>query len=415
MRERTTWNRTEIVKLASMAKTADPYTMNQDHKNPPTSKYQNGDPSSWGEDVHSPNEWDKEYANGQTKRNEIGMPEMRADSQKNASDQTLLVKKADLCVKVARAMLGKKASEEVVEDQAVAFMALDDSALIDTFNRLANDDQQGQQAQEEPKQAQQEQQQEQAAPPAQEQQAAQQQQEQQAAPQQQTAAAKAMAAMQSGDQEGMKAALQQMVQEAMQQAPAQQAQGQQMQASKKKKAQDEQAQQGQSQDQKQAAPQMDLSAMVQQEVQAQLAQQQAPAQQQAAQDPMQSQSNDQMLLDEMLAAPDAPMDMGGAGDIELEPSEMDVGGDLGPEDADLKMLFATQETQDAEQAQQAQEKQASVRTASTRTVGTKPTAGVSRVGGFGQTKTASAGSNDVDKLSNLWATAPDVKEHFGIK
>jgi hypothetical protein len=417
MRERTTWNRDEIVKQASMPKKADPYTMNQDHKDPPASKYLTGTPSSFGEDVASP-DWEKE-----TKREDIGLPVLKPG--KTATENALLVKKADLCVKVARAMLGKKASEDAVEDQAVAFMALADGDLIDTFNRLAQDDQaqQDQGQAEEPKQAQQEQDQSQQAPPAQQQQAQQQDQQQAPAPEQQMSAAEqCMAAMQSGDQAGVQAALQQMVQEAMQQqAPAEQApeQAPPMQAmasSKKKAQQDGQQSQGQqSQDQKQAAPQMDVAGMIQTAIQAHLGQQQAPADQ--SQDPMQAQASDQMLLDEMLAPGGSP-DMGApVGDIELESSPMDVGEvGFGPEDDALKMLFANDDSQAQQEIEeQSQGKQASVRTASTRTVGTKPTAGVSRVGGFGgQSKQASAGG-DVDKLASLWSSAPDVREHFGIK
>lgn len=428
MRERTTWNRDEILKRAALNKKADPYSMNQEHKQPSADKYVSGDPSSWAEDVHSPNEWDKEYANGQTKRNEVGMPEMRSETfshpEKTASETQLLVKKADLCVKVARAMLGKKASDEVVEDQAVALMSLADGDLIDTFNRLAQDEQ-GQQQAEEPKQAQEQGQSQEQAPPAQQTQQA-------AAPQQQTAAEAFTYAQQHGDADGMKQALQQMVQEALAQqapaqAPAQEQAPMQAQASTKKKAQDDQGQQAPAQEQKEAAPQapvaqgqqMDLQAMIQSAVQAALQGQQAPMQaQEQAPPPAEEQmplANDQMLLDEMLSPGAGPgaMAAGAVGDIELDPAPMDVGEvGLSAEDDVLKTLFANDES---EAQQQMQEKQAAVvRTASTRTVGTKPTAGVSRVGGLGgQTKTA--GTNDVDKLSSLWSSAPDVKEHFGLK
>jgi preprotein translocase subunit SecA len=83
---------------------------------------------------------------------------------------------------------------------------------------------------------------------------------------------------------------------------------------------------------------------------------------------------------------------------------------LGPEDEVLRDLFANDESDAAQQVQQQwQDKQAFVRTASTRTVGTKP-AGVSRIGGVALTK-----SNDVDRLSGLWNSAPDVSEAFGMK
>jgi hypothetical protein len=47
-----------------------------------------------------------------------------------------LVKKADLAVKVARKMLGPKASKAIIEDQAVDLMALAELSLVETFNRL---------------------------------------------------------------------------------------------------------------------------------------------------------------------------------------------------------------------------------------------------------------------------------------
>ena len=81
MRERTTWNR-DSVKQAATQRQADPYAMNQDHlsQQPKADKYVTGDPSTFAEDVTQPNTWDVEYANGQTKRDEIGMPEKRPET-----------------------------------------------------------------------------------------------------------------------------------------------------------------------------------------------------------------------------------------------------------------------------------------------------------------------------------------------
>ena len=66
MRERTTWNREEIAKRAAMPKKADPYTMNQDHKQPSAEAYVNGDPSKWAEDPHNESDKDKGYAGGES-------------------------------------------------------------------------------------------------------------------------------------------------------------------------------------------------------------------------------------------------------------------------------------------------------------------------------------------------------------
>jgi len=103
---------------------------------------------------------------------------------------------------------------------------------------------------------------------------------------------------------------------------------------------------------------------------------------------------------------------------------MDIGEvHLGPEEDVLKTLFANQETQDAEQAQQAQQgqdqgqKQAAymMRMAS-RTMGTRPTGGVARVGGGVAASPVAGGGakSEIDKLAALWPSAPDVRSVFGV-
>lgn len=394
MRERTTWNR-ETNKQAATTRTAeDPRAMNQDHlgQQPSADKYVTGDPSTFAEDVTKPNTWDVEYANGQTKRDEIGMPEKRPETYNHpektaALDEATLLKKADLCTRVAKLMLrGRKFANEAsleaaVEDQSVALMHIPNMDLIATANRLADDEeaapaQQQQQAaqQQEPAQGQQQQQAQQQQEPAQQQQAAQQQEP----------------AQQGQQQSGMQQqSIEQMVQTAVQQAMQQH---QQQGAS----AMQEQAQQ----QQVPAAP-----------AQEQQAQQQAPAPEQQQ---MQQQGDDQ-LLDEMLMGQgqgEAPSEM----DIEMETPSMDVGEVvLAHEDEVLKTLFSNDESE-AQQAQQGgeqqgEQKQANVRTASTRTVGTKPTGGVSKVGGAPSGRTG----GDVDKLAALWPSAPDVRDAFNMK
>ena len=435
-RPRTTWNKDEI-KTAAMSKQADPYLMNQDHvsKNPPAAKYMNGDPSSWAEDVHEPNEWDAEYSGGTTKRNEIGEPEFRSETFNHAektASVALLVKKADLAVKTARLFLPRSV-EASVEDQAVALMSLPDHDLIETFQRLAQDQdaqegqkdqkqqasQQDDQGQKDQKQQASQQDQGGQEKDQQKQQASQEQgqqdqgqQKQQAGMQQQSAMDQCMEAMQQGDQQKAQAAVQKMVQEAMQQHQ------QKMAASKKAQEQgqekDQQKQPAGMQQQSAEQMKQQIQSMVQQAVEQQM-------QGSSMQDNMPMTADDQML-DDMLApqANEEPM----MEDIEMETSPMDMGEvEMGPEDEVLKSIFANQESDDAEQAeqhqqasqqqdQQGQQKQAAVRTASTRTVGTKPTNGVGRVGGTGS-KTASSGK--ADQLSSLWATAPDVRDVFGLK
>ena len=149
----------------------------------------------------------------------------------------------------------------------------------------------------------------------------------------------------------------------------------------------------------------------QQQQAVQQVQQQAPAQQQ-------QQQADDLLLDDMLGPPQGGMN---EMDIEMESPTMDTGEIVlsASDDEVLKTLFATQESQDAEQAQQqqGQQKQAGMsRTASanpsTRTIGTRPTSGVSKVGGA---QSPNAPGSAESQLSNLWASAPDVREAFGIR
>jgi hypothetical protein len=451
MRERTTWNRTEILsRTAATNRQADPYTMNQTHTQPAADAYVTGDPSSFAEDV-APNTWAPEYSGGQVRRNEIGMPEMRPETfthkEKTAGlDEALLIKKADLCVSLARQMLANRkfanavAAEAAVEEQSIALMDLPDANLIETFSRLAGDQAEQepeQQAQQEAKQA------NEAALLPLAQQAAQQvasgdqagaqatitamvrkacemqqpiaQQQapvaQQQAPAQQAPVAQQQQAPVAQQQPSVEQQVQAMIQSAMkqanqapvaQQAPPMQQQGQQQQT----QAQMDQQAQQQAQ---LAAQQQEM--LAQQQMQQQAQQQQAPAQQQV-------QASDDMLLDQMLGGPPA---MGGVSemDIQLDAAPMDVGEvTLAPEDDVLRTLFANQETQDAEEAQQLQggdqQKQASIRTAATRTVGTRPAGGVARIGGgVGGGPAPKAG--EIDRLQSMWQSAPDVRDAFGLK
>ena len=143
----------------------------------------------------------------------------------------------------------------------------------------------------------------------------------------------------------------------------------------------------------------------------------------------QVQATDDALLDQMLA-PAPGMGPGGMGpggmsevDIQMDAPNMDIGDvTFGPgEDEMLRQLFATgDEAQAAQQAQQAQQDQggqgqgvqANIRTAALRTVGTRPTAGVARIGGAAAPQ---GRGQEVNQLSGLWATAPDVREAFGMK
>lgn len=406
MRERSTWNRDDVMtKAAALNKKADPYTMNQDHPQPAADKYVTGDPSTFAEDVHTPNTWEVEYKGDEVKRDEIGLPDFRPDTfnhaEKTATSREVHVKKAKLCVEVARLMLAgqKTAGTRAIEDQAYALMFMPDEALIATHQRLANEqgededqgDDEGQEkqaqdekkdeAQGEQKQAQQESKDEKKDEAQGEQKQAQdqddkgqQEQAKQASPADKTAAlvSQVVVALQSGNFKTAQEQIQQLVQQT--------AQGQ---------------QQVMSQEQMQAQiQQMIQQAMGQQVQQVPMAQQQAPQVQ-----------SDEQVLDQMLAQDSCgPM---AEVDIQMDPAQMDVlAGELGPEDEALRTLFA----QDDESQDQGgeQQKQANVRTASTRTVGTRPSAGVAKLGGA-----ASSGSAGPD-LSSLWPSAPDVRDVFGM-
>jgi len=370
------------------------------------------------------------------------MPEMREDTfnhaEKTAADHGLLLKKADLCIKTASLMLGKSASDAMVEDQSVALMHLPDSELVRTFKRLANGQQQvaqmGQTAQ-------------------QKMQAMKQQAQQCLAAGDVQAAEGCMATMMQQAQECMAQGDLQAAQEclaeaqqvksaieaAQQQAPvaggmwagklAQDQQDDEEEQSQEQ-SQQQKAQQGQKQaqqiqaEQVQAAVQQAVAQAVQQ-VMAQMGQQ-AQQQKQLAQMGQQAQMHqqaqmgqqaDDAALADLLMEPGLDADMSEMG-IEMEPSPMDVGdAGLAPEDDVLMTLFASDEQGQGQQAKseekeekeqgQGQQKQAMSRTASTRTVGTRPTQGVSRVGG-----SMGNSGGDVNKLAALWPSAPDVSDAF---
>jgi hypothetical protein len=469
-RERSTWNINNIAKQAGL-KLADPYTMNQDHvrQQPAADAYVIGDPSTFAEDVHpAAGTWEAEYSGGQVKRNEIGMPEMRNDTfnhpEKTASEE-VLVKKAAVCVALARTVLPKTASPMDIEEQSISFMHLPDEELMSTFTRLAaKQDQQDQQGQQQKKQAakqdqQDQQQQVQAAKQDQQDQQGQQQvqaakqdQQGQQDQQQQVQAAQhfsdprhtSVRALLAQDQQGqqdqgqkdqkqagqeqqaqMQQQLAQMIQQAQQQLEQLQAQSQQQQA---QQVQQVQAPPAQQQGGEQAGQQQ--QAQMQQQSQAQQVAQAVQQAIQQGQDPVAAaaacmgqyqqqaqvqQGSDGELIDQMLAQQQQVQPMANM-DIELDTPTMDVGEvQLGPEDDMLMQLFANAETEQAQQAQdggQQQQKQAhAVRTASMRTVGTVPSQGVSRIGGTSTAKVASGGDGS---LSSLWSSAPDVREAFGI-
>ena len=459
MRERTTWNRQEIASASSQGRTAeDPRAMNQDHlqQQPAADAYVTGGPSEFAEDVHPPEgTWKAEYAGGETKRNEIGMPEFRGDTFKNAGlDEETLNKKAEVCIKVARDML-PHAVESAVEDQAYALMHLPDVELIETATRLAK-------GQVPPEFLEQQQKMKDKAKDGDDKK------------DDDEDAKKAASALQAGDSETAQAIIASMVQRQVRAAQQKQEsddedEAEAKQAAQKKQQQDQQQdadpeggqQGGQQQQQMDEADEEDatqqkqaftIAEQVQQMVQQAVQQQQQQAQQQQqqqAQQQMQQQGqqqqrqavppgiagcgidskvlSDDQMLDQMLQQEmqqgEQEMFQGEPMDIQLEGAPMDIGEvQLGPEDAVLGQLFASnQEVMEAQQAEALRtgipvQHQAPVtvagttRTASTRTVGTRPTGGVSQLGGAAAASTSDG--NEIDKLSSMWRSAPDMSGVF---
>jgi hypothetical protein len=316
-------------------------------------------------------------------------------------DEETLVKKADLCCKVARKMLGSKAVEAAVEDQALALMNLSDPDLIATVNRLAQDQEQDQGQDQGQKQAQDQ---------GQDQGQEQEKQAKELPPefleniQKKKDEAKDKkddkeASAKLGSLEQLSQQIQQMGQQIQQMMQGQQEQVQQ--------APMEQQGQGQQMQQQQAQTMAELQQL---------------QQQQALDSMLQEPSNDQMI-DQMLAQGQQQQVQGlDANDfgIQMDSPSMDIGEvPMGPEDEVLSTLFANNaEVQNAQQAHvlqhgvpapmQVQATTPQTRTASTRTIGTRPTGGVQQLGG---SPTPSAGG-DVEKLSNLWNSAPDVSDVF---
>lgn len=401
MRERSTWNR-EQIKKAAQSKRADIYTMNQEHPQPSFDKYVTGDPSDFAEDVHSPNEWEKEYSGDEVKRDEIGLPEFRPDTW-NHSEKTakeVLVKKANLCVAVATMMLsGKKlASETAIEDQAVALMFLPDAALLDTHARLAaqqDDADEGDDSAEE----------------SQEKQAG----EVPEAFKENIEKMKAKSEDKKDDDGEKKEAAEDKMPDFIKEKIEDKKEDD---GEKKEAAQDGPKdvkneggdQNAKANDNWKTAAEQQMAQMQQMMAQLQQMMQQAQGQQMPQQQaPVMAQGDelDMMLADQSCG----PM---AEADIEMEPSPMDDMVLASDEDAILRDLFANDESEGQEEIEQAQQqdKQAKTRTASTRTVGTRPTAGVAKLGG---TSKVAGQDSGVDSLSNLWKSAPDVRETFGLK
>lgn len=103
---------------------------------PDAHAHENGDTSSWAEDVHQPPYPDSAHP---------AYPDEGAahPAVSKAAARELLAsveRKAAKCVRLAEATLGPKADPMMIEAQAVGFMELSDSVLDSTLARLASDD-----------------------------------------------------------------------------------------------------------------------------------------------------------------------------------------------------------------------------------------------------------------------------------
>ncbi len=149
--------------------------------------------------------------------------------------------------------------------------------------------------------------------------------------------------------------------------------------------------------------------------QQQVAQGQQMPQLAQGQQPQLGQDDSQALVDQLFQEPDQGQQFFASDDIQMDSPTMDIGDvSFGPEDAALNTLFASEpEVQRAIQANALRSGTAAptTRTASTRTVGTRPTEGVSHLGGA-VSSTAGGSSEEINRLSGMWSTAPDVSGVF---
>lgn len=515
--------------------------MNQDHlqQQPAADKYVIGGPSEFAEDLSNEGPgWKADLgSDGNTKRNEIGLPEFRKDtfdtpehapgvSPSRQASRDEVYERAQIATKVARLMLPKSASEQVIEDQAVTLMDLPLSSLNNTLSRLAEEQQEedededdGQQKQaaddEDDKDDDDGQQKQAGLPPefleqqkkmkeksekkddgggksekkdekkeASSRRRAQQQdaddEDEDEGQQKQARRVKAQGQddekkQAQGDQDEKKGqdkeARRRKAQQQDDEAEGQEKKAQQQDeddGDQKKEAADQDDEDGEKQvgkeayalikqaasdllkmpaiaraatfkvvlpslaraaslgqqqmlGQQQQVAQEQLQAQVQQLVQQAMQQQQGQQQQgqqkQQGQQQLQSQQQslaDEDLVDQMLQDPGQLSEEG----IQMDAPDMDLGLYAGEaEDPALQAIFASEpEVQRALEARAIERgghtPTASVRTASTRTVGTRPSSGVSVLGG-GTASGAVSNVEEIDKLSRMWSSAPDVSSVFG--
>ena len=124
-RNRISW---DMEKAASMGKQADPYTMNQDHKNNPVEKYHTGDPSTWAEEPDTKAPWKSEG------RTETGHPAPVKEAREAVVSARKMEDRALKCITIAQRML-PGAVDAMIEEQATDLMYLPENCILATLQR----------------------------------------------------------------------------------------------------------------------------------------------------------------------------------------------------------------------------------------------------------------------------------------
>ena len=140
-RRRTTWeNRLPVERFASEhpAYPDEGLTHPAAYADPEADAYENGDTSSWAEDPHpGPYRTSLAPANPMDDGGyrhpaaQPGAPAKNASLTRQAAER-----KAAKCIRLAQAMLGKNATVEMIEDQALDFMDFSDARLAMSLRRL---------------------------------------------------------------------------------------------------------------------------------------------------------------------------------------------------------------------------------------------------------------------------------------
>ncbi len=152
MRSRTTWQNkgTETPRTAATLRTADPYTMNQDHPDPSPTEYAipgHDTPADWAEERSSYDTIAEEYDGDHVKRNEIGFGEFRGDTWKHKDsdkwngkgkydNKTAAERKAMAAQKLSTLIL-RSNNPDAVRTVATGLMSLPDAVMAQTVKLAA--------------------------------------------------------------------------------------------------------------------------------------------------------------------------------------------------------------------------------------------------------------------------------------